>query len=126
MDVCILRKSCLKFLKLIEEYVRGIQPFFDENIIAIASLSLKIFCSYFLQPKTIGIIPKRVYRCNINQSVVGLMCLDEVGKNIPNFYSKLTVLGEKIGGVYVDGFNPNTRNVYQFHVFFFSWVSCLL
>ena len=32
-----------------------------------------------------GIIPKSVYGNNVNQSVLGLMWLSEIGKGIPNF-----------------------------------------
>ena len=78
----------------------------------IASLSLK--------EKTIGLLLKLGYKGNVNQSTVGLMWLDKMGKTISNFHSKLTRLGEKsISGVYVDGFDPNTNTIYQFNGCFF-------
>ena len=113
-DVGILRKGCIKFSQLFSE-TSTITPFYD----TIQSLALKIFRFNFLRKKCIGIIPATGYRGKVNQSLIGLVWLSEINKQLGGRLEyKCSLTGEKkILDRYVDRFYNNI--VYQFRGCFF-------
>ena len=120
-DVEILRKACVKFSRLIREAtLNSVFPFYDVRCMTIASLAMHVFRSCFLRKKTIGVLPSLGYRSRVNQSIVGLIWLQQVSKDKPRFFSKLSKEGEKkIAGAFVDGFDEATNTIYQFHGCFY-------
>ena len=63
-------------------------------MITIAVLSVRIYKSLFMKHGVIGIIQKKGYGNNVNQSILALMWLSEIENGIPNFRWKLGVGGE--------------------------------
>ena len=94
-DVDILRMGCIKFSQLFTE-TSNITPFYDSSCITIATLASKIFRFHFLREKCIGIIPATGYRGRVNQSLIALIWLDKINKEINNELEyKCSINGEK-------------------------------
>lgn len=71
-DVEILTKACLKFRQQLID-TSNVCPFFEAC--TVASTCNKVFRRNFLEPNTIGIIPKGGYRFKDNQSKIALQWL---------------------------------------------------
>ena len=94
-DVDILRKGCIKFSQLFKE-TASVTPFYDTGCITIAGLALKIFRFNFLRKKCIGIIPAGGYRGKVNQSLIGLIWLNEINNEVHGQLEyKCSLTGEK-------------------------------
>ena len=72
-----------------------------------------------MKQNTIGVIPKAGYRNVVNQSVVGMMWLEQLNKKIGNFRWKLSGDGEIQIEKHVDGYDVENRVIYQFHGCFY-------
>lgn len=113
LDVKILRKASEKFSNYFWNQNK-IDCFLDAS--TIASACNKVFCSNYLEPDTIGIIPRQGYRFVDNQSFIGLkwlvwqeklrgIIIEHAGRGI-----------EKVleNGLKVDGFHAATNTVFEF------------
>lgn len=112
-DVKILAGACLKFRKMMLQE-GNVCPFTEACTLPAACN--KIYRRNFLKPNTIGIIPKNGYRLRNNQSRIALQWLiweeKQRGINILHAAKQEEI---KINGISVDGFCPETREIYQFH-----------
>ena len=72
----------------------GVEPFFDASLITVTSMAMRIFQTLFMKQNTIGVIPKAGYSNDVNESVIGLMWLEELNEKIENFRWKLSAYGE--------------------------------
>ncbi|XP_018574075.1 uncharacterized protein LOC108913090 [Anoplophora glabripennis] len=86
----------------------------------IASACNKVYRRNFLQPNTIGIIPKGGYRWRDNQSKIDIQWLvweeHTRGLNISHAAKEKEA---RVAGVKVDGYNPETKQVFEFHGCYF-------
>ena len=112
-DVRILTGACLRFRKLFLSQ-SNVEPFLEA--ITIASACNLLFRRNFLKPDTIGLIPKKGYRCVDNQSVQAIQWLiwEEKKRNI-NIKHAFKGREEVINGVKVDGFCKETNQIFEFH-----------
>ncbi|WAR15443.1 ZN641-like protein, partial [Mya arenaria] len=107
-DVDILRKFCLKFLKLFQgitqkDEVLGIDPF--EKCLTIASACNLVFRRNFLEHESIGIIPTHGYRPEEKQSVLAYKWLAYLAHQKDMYIQHGRNVGEKqIGPYKVDGY----------------------
>ncbi|CAH1104349.1 unnamed protein product [Psylliodes chrysocephalus] len=111
-DVDILTRACLKFRELMLKE-SNVCPFLEAT--TIASSCNKVFRRNFLKPNTIGIIPKRGYRWQDNQSTIAIRWLIWEGKqrNI-NIQHAANGKEARIAGVKVDGYSEETRQIFEF------------
>uniref|UniRef100_A0A1I8J691 DNA-directed DNA polymerase n=1 Tax=Macrostomum lignano TaxID=282301 RepID=A0A1I8J691_9PLAT len=109
-DTLILREGCLKYTRLIKD-ICGLDAFVQSN--TISGLAMSVFTSKFMEPNTLGVISRRSdvqshkARCwlaHLNATEFGgrLRTADSGGEAF--------AMGRK-----VDGFDPETRTVLQFH-----------
>lgn len=112
-DVQILTAACLKFRQQLME-TGNVCPFTEAC--TIASACNKVFRRNFLRPNTIGIIPKRGYRWRDNQSKVAIQWLiwEEHERDI-NIIHASKQQEALVQGVKVDGFCPDTNQIFEFH-----------
>ncbi|XP_030758042.1 uncharacterized protein LOC115883772 [Sitophilus oryzae] len=113
-DVDILTQASLKFRKLMIDE-GNVCPFTEAS--TLPSTCNKIFRRNFLQPETIGIIPKNGYRLCDNQSKIALQWLlwkeQERGVEIVHA-AKQQERGVK-SWYKVDGYCKETKQVFEFH-----------
>uniref|UniRef100_A0A1I8J2P7 DNA-directed DNA polymerase n=1 Tax=Macrostomum lignano TaxID=282301 RepID=A0A1I8J2P7_9PLAT len=113
-DTLILREGCLKYARLIKD-ICGLDAFVQSN--TIAGLAMAVFTTKFMEPNTLGVISRRSdvqshkARCwlaHLNATEFGgrLRTADSGGEAF--------AMGRK-----VDGFDPETRTVLQFHGCFY-------
>ncbi|CAH1106576.1 unnamed protein product [Psylliodes chrysocephalus] len=111
-DVDILTQACLKFRQLLLEET-SVCPFMEAT--TIASTCNKVYRRNFLESNTIGIIPKRGYRWQDNQSTIAIKWLvwEEKQRNI---HIKHAARGKevRVGGVKVDGYIEETKEIFEF------------
>ncbi|KAJ8915407.1 hypothetical protein NQ315_008296 [Exocentrus adspersus] len=112
-DVEILTAACLKFRQQMIE-TGNVCPFTEAC--TIASTCNKVYRRNFLQPNTIGIIPKGGYRWRDNQSKVAIQWLVwmEKEQNI-NIVCAAKQQEARVAGVKVDGYCAETNQVFEFH-----------
>ncbi|KAJ8953532.1 hypothetical protein NQ317_000050 [Molorchus minor] len=112
-DVEILKMACLKFRRHMLE-TSNVCPFTEAC--TIASACNKVFRRNFLEPNTIGIIPKNGYRWRENQSKIAIQWLvwEEKKRNI-NIIHAAKQKEIVVQGVKVDGFCSETKLVFEFH-----------
>ncbi|KAJ8914412.1 hypothetical protein NQ315_017506 [Exocentrus adspersus] len=112
-DVEILTAACLKFRQQMIE-TGNVCPFTEAC--TIASTCNKVYRRNFLQPNTIGIIPKSGYRWRDNQSKVAIQWLVwmEKEQNI-NIVCAAKQQEARVAGVKVDGYCAETNQVFEFH-----------
>ncbi|XP_030757090.1 uncharacterized protein LOC115882961 [Sitophilus oryzae] len=112
-DVDILTQACLKFRKLMIDE-GNVCPFTEAS--TLPSACNKIFRRNFLQPETIGIIPKNGYRLCDNQSKIALQWLlweeKERGVEIIHAAKQQESI---VAGCKVDGFCEKSKQVFEFH-----------
>ncbi|XP_030761194.1 uncharacterized protein LOC115886248 [Sitophilus oryzae] len=112
-DVDILTQACLKFRKLMIDE-GNVCPFTEAS--TLPSACNKIFRRNFLQPETIGIIPKNGYRFCDNQSKIALQWLlwveQERGVEIIHAAKQQESI---VAGCKVDGYCRETNQVFEFH-----------
>ena len=123
-DVKILQLCCIEFYRKVRVVrCRTLLWCFNDYNCCIVHENL----SLFMKDGVTGIIPKKKgYGNNVNQSILALTWLSEIGKGIANFRWKLGVGGEmRIRNHYVDGYDPQNGIVYQFHgCFYHRCVKC--
>ncbi|KAJ8933580.1 hypothetical protein NQ318_015967 [Aromia moschata] len=112
-DVDILAKACLKFRELMMKE-GGVDPFTEA--VTLPGACNKIFRRNFLRPDTIGLIPKNGYRWRDNQSLIAIQWLvwEERQLNI-NILHAAKGSEALVAGVKVDGYCPDTNQVFEFH-----------
>lgn len=116
-DVEILAAACLKFRSQMLE-TGNVDPFLEAS--TIASTCNKVFRRNFLKTDTVGIIPKGGYRLADNQSKIALQWLiwEEKQREINILHAakqnEVVLHGNK-----VDGFCPDTNQVFEFHGCYF-------
>lgn len=112
-DVDILAKACIKFRKLFLEEC-NVCPFTEAC--TIASACSLVYRRNFLQPETIGIVPRGGYRNTNNQSkgAISWMIWEEKQRGI-NIINAAKQREEIIEGVKVDGYCKETNQLYQYH-----------
>lgn len=99
MDVLILKKGCLKFMKTFIDLL-NVNPFLEA--VTMPSALMLGFWKNFLRPNTLGIVPRNEYAGNKKQSQIGRKWLEFENRKVNNrrqFEYKLPRVG-----VYVDGF----------------------
>lgn len=116
-DVDILTKACLKFRKMFLEEC-NVCPFTEA--VTIASACNLVFRRNFLQPDTIGLIPKNGYRKMNNQSKIATLWLiweEQLrGVNIIHSAKQREAI---VDGVRVDGYCEQTKQVFEFNGCYF-------
>lgn len=111
-DVQILMEGCMAFRRLFMSVTKNVDPF--QNI-TIAAACNTVFRTHFLQPDTIGLIPKHGYRSKDRHSLVALKWLKWVSHK-----EGITLQHAQNGGEYkickykVDGYHAESRTVYEF------------
>ena len=109
-DVDILRRGCLELRKQFLE-IANIDPF--QYIIA--GVCMDIYRSKYLQPKTIAVIKDDKKEMYSRGSIAWLNTFTNVQHALNG--GEIDICGAK-----VDGFNPETNTVYQYHGCF--WHGC--
>ncbi|KAJ8934252.1 hypothetical protein NQ318_008695 [Aromia moschata] len=112
-DVGILTAACLKFREQLLD-TGNVCPFTEAC--TIASACNKVYRRNFLKPSTIGIIPKGGYRCRDNQSKIATQWLvwEEKQREMDIIHSAKQQ-ETRVAGVKVDGYCPDTNQVFEFH-----------
>ncbi|KAJ8962384.1 hypothetical protein NQ318_018368 [Aromia moschata] len=116
-DVEILTAACLKFREQLLD-TGNVCPFTEAC--TIASACNKVYRRNFLQPNTIGIIPRGGYRWKDNQSKIAIQWLLWLERT-----REINILHAGKGkesvvhGVKVDGFCPNIKEIFEFHGCYF-------
>ena len=123
-DVKILTETCLKFRQLFLNQ-SNVEPFLEAT--TIASVCNLVYRRNFLQPNTIGLIPKNGYRCVDNQYTPAIKWLiwEQKKRKID---IKHAAKGREavINGVKVDGFCEETKQIFEFHgCFYHGHPDCL-
>ncbi|KAL9977100.1 hypothetical protein ACROYT_G014471 [Oculina patagonica] len=103
-DVDILRRCCLHFKQLMEETC-NLDPF--KYCITIASACNYVFRQEFLEEETIGLVPPQRYQPARKQSV-------PVPVSGARILHALNGGEQRIDGNYVDGYDPDTKIIYEF------------
>ena len=80
-DVKVLRQARCAFRKLRLKLVK-IDPFREAN--TMSSICNMVFCTMFLKPDTVSIIPIAGYRMGNSQSFEALQCLAYIGRKSNN------------------------------------------
>lgn len=125
MDVVILKRGALKFMKLFRELL-NINPFLEA--VTLPSAAMLGFRKNFLKPNQLGIVPKNEYAGNKMQSIIGRKWLEYENRKV----HRTMIFEYKVPrvGVYVDGFvyshDPNVKSkIYElFGCHFHSCVHC--
>ncbi|KAK3727632.1 hypothetical protein QZH41_017653 [Actinostola sp. cb2023] len=119
MDVMVLAKVMMKFREICirEDRIDAIV-----EVLTLPSFCLKSYRMNHMPPDSIGVLPEGGYRPVQNQSTVAcqwLWMMKETGMitNWSDFRSVLHVEGEVtlLGKFRVDGFDPVSNTVYEFH-----------
>lgn len=113
-DVLVLRESCKIMKAQFMIMFPGIDPF---NQPTNPSAVKRGFQVHYLQPDTIGAIPVSGYGNKHNQSTKALEWLTFLeGELDARMQTCRSRVGEKYTGhLPVDGYDPETKHVYQFH-----------
>lgn len=117
-DVLVMMRGCLKYREL---YVSlfGVDPFVEAT--TLASTCLRVFTKNFLPSDTLGIVPPMGYRPSDVYSAQALEWLYSLQRS--NIQCALSATGEAhVMGAKVDGYEPDTKTVYQYHGCF--WHGC--
>ncbi|KAJ8974555.1 hypothetical protein NQ317_000531, partial [Molorchus minor] len=114
-DVQILKEACLKFRQQLLE-TTNVCPFTEAC--TIASACNKVFRRNFLEPNTIGIIPKDGYRWRENQSKIAIQWLvwEEKQRSV-NIIHAAKQQEAVVNGAKVDGYCSETKQVFEFSFF---------
>jgi len=116
-DVLLLRDGCKRFQQITYE-VAHLDPF---KSVTLASCAMKINKKNFLQPNTIAYVsnPQLKHENYSNLSIAAIQTLTNNSTNIKHAQNG----GEQtIDGYKVDGYDPTSDTVYQFHGCF--WHGC--
>lgn len=123
-DVNILMKACLIFRKRMLS-TTNVCPFTEAS--TIASTCNKVFLRNYLNPDTIGIIPKNGYRWRNNQSIIAIkwLILEENTRNI-NIINAAKQREVMIQGMAVDGYCKETKQIFEFHGCWWHGHTCIV
>ena len=112
-DVDILRRGCAKFREAIVSDT-GVEPF--QECITIASMANRIYRKTFMPEDSIAIVPVYGYEPAKKYSKKALRWLKGVAE-VEGIHIKHAMNGGevKVAGHYVDGFDPVTNIIYEFH-----------
>ncbi|XP_049823361.1 uncharacterized protein LOC109607458 [Aethina tumida] len=123
-DVEILMRACLSFRSMLLNECK-VCPFTEAT--TIASVCNKVFARNYLEADTIAVIPRGGYRLADNQSVIALQWL-LWEENVRGITIRHVGTGREHvveGGLKVDGFNEEQRQVFEFHgCYFHGYTSC--
>lgn len=122
-DVDILTKACLKFRKMFLVEC-NVCPFTEA--VTIASACNLVFRRNFLQPQTIGLIPRHGYRNVDKQSKIATLWLiyEELQRGI-NIIHSAKQREAVVDGVRVDGYCKETRQIFEFHGCYYHGHTCM-
>ncbi|KAK3708940.1 hypothetical protein QZH41_002810 [Actinostola sp. cb2023] len=123
-DVILLKRGVLEARRIFLD-VTGFDPFV--KCITLASACMWSYRYRFMPPNSIGIIPQGGYTPQDIQSLKAKKWLWRLEQQTPGLrlHTCYSVEGEtSILGAKVDGYEPKTRTVYQFHGCF--WHACPL
>ncbi|XP_049826260.1 uncharacterized protein LOC126266399 [Aethina tumida] len=123
-DVEILMRACLSFRSMLLNECK-VCPFTEAT--TIASACNKVFARNYLEADTIAVIPRGGYRLADNQSVIALQWLlwEENVRGITIHHAGTGREHLVGGGLKVDGFNEEQRQVFEFHgCYFHGCTSC--
>ncbi|KAK3735264.1 hypothetical protein QZH41_008887 [Actinostola sp. cb2023] len=123
-DVILLKRGVLEARRIFLD-VTGFDPFV--KCITLASACMWSYRYRFMPPNSIGIIPQGGYTPQDIQSLKAKKWLWRLEQQTPDLrlHTCYSVEGEtSILGAKVDGYDPKTRTVYQFHGCF--WHACPL
>ncbi|KAK3733444.1 hypothetical protein QZH41_018627 [Actinostola sp. cb2023] len=123
-DVILLKRGVLEARRIFLD-VTGFDPFV--KCITLASACMWSYRYRFMPPNSIGIIPQGGYTPQDIQSLKAKKWLWRLEQQTPGLrlHTCYSVEGEtSIFGAKVDGYDPKTRTVYQFHGCF--WHACPL
>lgn len=118
MDVTILGKACLHFWRNFIEQNK-VDPF--QEAVTIASACNLVFRRNFLQPDTIGIMTTNAYRLADRQLLGGVKLLLWTA-HTENVNIEYSFNGREVRlpeGFLVDGYDKNSKTVYEIHGYFF-------
>ncbi|KAK3701805.1 hypothetical protein QZH41_005164 [Actinostola sp. cb2023] len=121
-DVILLKRGVLEARRIFLD-VTGFDPFV--KCITLASACMWSYRYRFMPPNSIGIIPQGGYTPQDIQSLKAKKWLWRLEQQTPGLrlHTCYSVEGEtSILGAKVDGYDPKTRTVYQFHGCF--WHAC--
>ncbi|KAK3755141.1 hypothetical protein QZH41_020561 [Actinostola sp. cb2023] len=121
-DVILLKRGVMEARRIFLD-VTGFDPFV--KCITLASACMWSYRYRFMPPNSIGIIPQGGYTPRDIQSLKAKKWLWGLEQQTPGLrlHTCYSVEGETvILGAKVDGYDPNTRTVYQFHGCF--WHAC--
>jgi hypothetical protein len=126
-DVTVLRQACQAFRRDFKEI--GKIDVYRESI-TIASACNKVFRELFLRPDTIGLIPTGGYTGNVRYTKKALMwfaCKEQIeGRKILQGRNGREYRLPELPHIIVDGFCPETKNVYEFLGCFFKAIPVYL
>jgi hypothetical protein len=112
-DVDILMKCCLKFEELFYQE-NNVKPF--DVAVTIASACMHVFRKNYLKPQSIGLVPHGGYRRRENQSDQALRWLKWLSESQDIRIQHARNGGEKkVGRFKVDGYDPESKTVYEYH-----------
>lgn len=116
-DVEILTQTCVKFHNMMIE-AGNVSPFTEA--ITIPGACNKLFRRQFLKPNTMGVIPKNGYRATDVQSKIATQWLiyEETARGIDIQHS-VKQRETKIDGIKVDGYCPETLQIFEFQGCYF-------
>ncbi|XP_049823419.1 uncharacterized protein LOC126265580 [Aethina tumida] len=123
-DVKILMRACLSFRSMLLNECK-VCPFTEAT--TIASACNMVFVRNYLEADTIAVIPRGGYQMADNQSVIALQWLlwEENVRGITIHHAgtgREHIVG---GGLKVDGFNEEQRQIFEFHgCYFHGCTSC--
>ncbi|XP_049823876.1 uncharacterized protein LOC126265674 [Aethina tumida] len=123
-DVEILMTACLSFRSMLLNECK-VCPFTEAT--TIASACNKVFARNYLEADTIAVIPRGGYRLADNQSVIALQWLlwEENVRGITIHHAGTGREHLVGGGLKVDGFNEEQRQIFEFHgCYFHGCTSC--
>src|SRR3978361_846266 len=120
-DVEILTQTCVKFHNMMME-AGNVSPFTEA--ITIPGACNKLYRRQFLEPKTIGVIPRNGYRAADTQSRIATQWLiyEEMQRGI-NIQHSAKQREAVIDGLKVDGYCPETNQVFEFQGCYFHGCS---
>ena len=105
-DVDILRRGCLELRKQFLE-IGNLDPF---QYITIPSVCMAIYRSKYLKPNTIAVEEEMIKDTFSKESISWLTSFEN-----PNIFHALKGGEVQVCGARVDGFDPTTNTVYQYH-----------
>ena len=110
-DVDILRRACGKFRSMFMQICK-FDPF--EESITMSQACAKIWRKDFMPPETVAIIPSQGYVNEKKYSIKGIRWIQSIAMTTGSRIMHALNGGEqKVAGMFVDGFDPVNKTVYE-------------